>query len=116
MPNKPGAACRKTPGCTGIVRNGRCSRCGSARPSQKAYDQQRGTAAERGYDRRWRAIRQMYLRNHPLCVACLAADRTTAATDVDHIIPRRQGGTDDPANLQSLCHSCHSKKTMSSIT
>jgi 5-methylcytosine-specific restriction protein A len=58
----------------------------------------------------------MHLRNHPLCVHCLAAGITTAAIDVDHIIPKREGGTDHPANLQSLCHSCHSKKTMSTLT
>lgn len=34
-------------------------------------------------------------------------------TDVDHIVPHR-GDPEllyDEANLQSLCHECHSKKT-----
>jgi 5-methylcytosine-specific restriction endonuclease McrA len=30
---------------------------------------------------------------------------------VDHIIPRSQGGTNDPKNLQALCITCHGKKT-----
>jgi len=30
---------------------------------------------------------------------------------VDHIIPRVQGGTNDPSNLQALCITCHMKKT-----
>jgi 5-methylcytosine-specific restriction endonuclease McrA len=33
------------------------------------------------------------------------------ATDVDHIVPRSAGGTDDPANLRSLCGPCHHRAT-----
>jgi len=35
-----------------------------------------------------------------------------AAAEVDHIVPLARGGTHDLANLQPLCKSCHSKKTM----
>ena len=43
----------------------------------------------------------------PLCEEC-----GKPATDVDHIVPRSRGGAPfDPANLQSLCASCHSAKT-----
>jgi 5-methylcytosine-specific restriction endonuclease McrA len=27
--------------------------------------------------------------------------------EVDHIVPRRLGGTDDDENLRTLCHDCH---------
>lgn len=27
--------------------------------------------------------------------------------EVDHIVPVRNGGTDDPSNLRLLCHHCH---------
>jgi 5-methylcytosine-specific restriction protein A len=33
------------------------------------------------------------------------------AAHVDHIVPLEEGGTDDDANLQVLCHACHGKKT-----
>jgi 5-methylcytosine-specific restriction protein A len=33
------------------------------------------------------------------------------ATDVDHVISRAAGGSDDPANLQSLCAHHHHVKT-----
>lgn len=32
--------------------------------------------------------------------------------EVDHILPKSQGGTDDRMNLQGLCRHCHSAKTM----
>jgi 5-methylcytosine-specific restriction endonuclease McrA len=33
-------------------------------------------------------------------------------TEVDHIIARAAGGTDAWENLQNLCTSCHSRKTV----
>ena len=32
------------------------------------------------------------------------------ALEVDHIVPRNQGGTDDLSNLQALCYSCNAMK------
>ena len=32
------------------------------------------------------------------------------ALEVDHIIPRNRGGTDDQSNLQALCYSCNAMK------
>jgi 5-methylcytosine-specific restriction protein A len=48
----------------------------------------------------------MVLREEPMCRSCGGA-----ASQVDHIIPLSRGGTNDRANLQPLCHSCHSRKT-----
>ena len=31
--------------------------------------------------------------------------------DIDHIIPRSLGGSEDDDNLQALCPACHRKKT-----
>lgn len=35
----------------------------------------------------------------------------TPATEVDHITPKAEGGTDDRSNLQGLCTDCHKAKT-----
>jgi diadenosine tetraphosphate (Ap4A) HIT family hydrolase len=32
------------------------------------------------------------------------------ALEVDHIVPRNFGGSDDPTNLQALCYSCNAMK------
>lgn len=43
------------------------------------------------------------------CELCgVSAD--VRALEVDHIVPRNLGGTDDPSNLQALCYSCNSMK------
>lgn len=55
--------------------------------------------------------RAVVLAAAPLCVACSAAGRVTAATEVDHIIPLFLGGDDAWDNLQPLCHDCHVDKT-----
>ena len=34
-----------------------------------------------------------------------------AATDVDHIRPKRLGGSDDMDNLRALCRECHKAVT-----
>ena len=41
----------------------------------------------------------------------LYARALTAATDVHHIVPRRDGGPDEEDNLMALCHACHSRVT-----
>jgi 5-methylcytosine-specific restriction protein A len=111
MPERAPTACRK-PGCPGLVRAGVCSVCGPLRRhAQAAYDAQRGTAAQRGYDARWQRLRLAFLAAHPFCAACAQAGRVEPATDVHHITPRRDRGADAEENLQALCHRCHSRIT-----
>lgn len=59
----------------------------------------------------WKAIRKQQLAAEPLCAHCANERRATLANTVDHITPREQGGSDQPWNLQSLCSSCHNKKS-----
>jgi 5-methylcytosine-specific restriction protein A len=68
----------------------------------------RPNAAQRGYcSERWKRLRVMVLARDPVCVVC----GRNAATDADHIIPKREGGIDALENLQGLCGTCHRRKT-----
>ena len=38
--------------------------------------------------------------------------RVRPATEVDHILPLADGGTDDLGNLQAINRECHARKTV----
>lgn len=62
---------------------------------------------------RWQKLRRYKLSLNPLCEHCLLERRTTPAQHVDHIKAIKQGGCPwDMDNLQSLCASCHTRKTV----
>ena len=46
---------------------------------------------------------------------CKAACGCTVSLTVHHIIPRSEGGCNDPDNLITLCHSCHDEIEETSI-
>jgi len=90
---------------------------------QRARDQQRGSAVERGYDRAWSAFSRAWLAKYPWCgqrldgwlhaehSRCWQRGEQQRATVTDHIVALRDGGTHmDPANSQSLCVACNAAK------
>ena len=59
---------------------------------------------------RWAAIRQKVLRDSGgVCARC----GEDGACEVDHIVSRRLGGSNDHNNLQALCKRCHNLKSSS---
>ena len=73
----------------------------------------RAKTAQRGYDAAWRKVRLVKLAEDPLCEQCKRKGLLKLAEEVDHIIPIADGGERlELNNLQSLCKSCHSRKTM----
>ncbi len=61
------------------------------------------------YGPHWRCIRRWVLLRDFRCRLC----GRVPATEVDHIIPRRSGGSDAMENLMGVDKSCHSSKTAS---
>lgn len=60
----------------------------------------------------WTKIAAKQLRREPQCEFTEGGVRCVeTATDVDHIVPRFEGGSDDKTNLQSLCGWHHDQKT-----
>jgi 5-methylcytosine-specific restriction protein A len=59
----------------------------------------------------WRARRtRILLRDAMRCHECRRAVSGREA-HVDHLIPLEDGGTDDDANLRTMCERCHGRKT-----
>jgi len=92
-----------------VLRGARCTE--HLRALRAEIDSLRPSAAQRGYDATWRAVRLAHLCREPLCRFCAEIGRTTAATEVDHIVALADGGTHAASNLRSACHSCHSRRT-----
>lgn len=62
----------------------------------------------------WHRLRIWQLKREPLCRFCRSKGIITQGNDVDHIQDHK-GDTElffDKNNLQTLCRSCHSKKTI----
>lgn len=115
MASKPQKPCSKH-GCPNLTRAKYCEEHAglAARPvtwdkdKAKEYDKQRGTAASRGYDSKWRTYRTKYLKLNPYCKQC-----GQPATVVDHVIPHKgnKGLFWTSFNHQALCKRCHDVKT-----
>lgn len=79
---------------------------------RKPWTGKRLSANERGYGPQWKRIRKLALeRDKHLCQDCRDKGRIAPADQVDHIIPKAQGGTDDLSNLRSLCREHHDDKS-----
>lgn len=101
MPRHGPTVCA-TPGCPNLTTTR--GHCPDHQPEHGWHHTE--TAHQRGYGRRWRAVRSRVLRREPLCRICGAL-----ATEVDHIVPKHLGGTDDLSNCQPLCSKDHEHKT-----
>lgn len=76
--------------CGRIVNGSTCDPCKRASPYQQPA---------------WRALSHAVVQRDGACVEC-GSTRYLAA---HHVIPRAEGGADHPANLTTLCASCHGR-------
>lgn len=96
-----------------LVRDG-SSRCDAHKhiDTGRFGDPRRGSRHKRGYGTEWDRKRKAVLaRDRGLCQQCKPDRRITVARNVDHKVPKAEGGTDDEDNLWSLCDTCHAEKT-----
>ena len=111
MVKKPLRPCKK-PGCAKLTSEAYC-------PEHKPQKAPRRESAQwhAWYSKPiWRDdLRPAQLMRQPFCCSCLAQGYRTRASVVDHVIPHRGDWRlfVDPDNHQSLCKSCHDRKTAS---
>ena len=109
MPGKPLRPCRH-PGCCELVADGYCE---AHRPKTVERSEE-AKEWHRLYNRSdWPVLRGAQLLREPWCRECARQGIRTRATDVDHIVDHKGDLARflDRDNLESLCHSCHSRKT-----
>lgn len=112
MPYRPKHPC-SYPGCPNLTNDRYCEE--HKKQTDKEYNKyQRDEFSRNFYNTpRWREIRKLKLTTTPFCEECRKNGTIIKATMVDHITPIKQGGNAfDLDNLQSLCWSCHSRKSV----
>jgi 5-methylcytosine-specific restriction endonuclease McrA len=57
----------------------------------------------------WKAARRVVWARDKVCRLCSGPPSKKRRLDVHHVVPRREGGTNDPGNLIGLHHWCHMK-------
>lgn len=109
MAGRPLRPCRY-PGCCELVTEGYCE-AHRPQPVERSAEAQAWHGLYSTDE--WRLLRAEQLLAEPWCRECARQGRRTRATDVDHIVDHKGDLRlfRDRSNLESLCHSCHSRKT-----
>jgi len=105
------------PGHTLVANGSRCLACRRAKDRQR--EQGRPSPTQRGYGTAWTKlaaqIKAAWVAEHGYtCPGFeMPAHPVTPgpyALTVDHVVPKSQGGSDDPTNLAVLCKPCQGRK------
>lgn len=85
-----------------------CGWCGVALTGRRTAWCSERCSSQFGRIWSWGAV-SSYVRHRDgfSCRRCHCDRKATGRGQVDHILPVKDGGTDDPENLRLLCHSCH---------
>ena len=106
----PTAAPKPCTQCGVLVTTGG-SRCAQHQVQAWESTRRKGTRHERGYGSAWDRTRERILQRDVLCQPCLRHGDVHEGREVDHILPRAMGGSDDDSNLQAICRQVHRAKT-----
>lgn len=112
MPHKPKHPC-SYPGCPNLTNERFCE--SHKKKTDSDYNKyERDSFSKTFYNTpRWRETKKRKLTISPFCEECRKNGTIVKATMVDHITPIKQGGDAFALdNLQSLCWSCHSRKSV----
>lgn len=115
LPNKPKRPCRQK-NCPRLTdrESGYCEE--HEKTASSNYNRFiRRPETKKFYNYQWRKLRERFLSINPLCEMCKRQGRYTTATEVHHIKPLIEGGTNDFVNLMPLCKSCHSRITIGAL-
>jgi 5-methylcytosine-specific restriction protein A len=66
-------------------------------------------AGDNGYGSAWERIRRVVLEEQPICAVC----GIRPSEEVDHIIAKSLGGSDDRGNLRGICTLDHRQRSAS---
>lgn len=107
MPYKPMHPC-SYPGCPNLTYGRYCDV--HKQEENKRYETyDRDGITKKYYGHAWEKVRKRYVKTHPICEMCFKEGIISPVEHVHHIVPLKEGGTNDESNLMSLCKSCHSK-------
>jgi 5-methylcytosine-specific restriction endonuclease McrA len=79
-----------------------CPQCTTPPRKHKSKNTRRAGA----YDYQWQKVRAEAIRLQPYCLFCGTAQDLTG----DHIVPRKEGGTNTLDNVRVLCRSCNTRR------
>lgn len=85
---------------------------GEVAKQRRPWQHDRASRQDRDYGAAWeRARKRVMQRDNGLCQPCKRAGLVVGGNEVDHIVPKFEGGTGDDDNLQTICRTCHAAKT-----
>lgn len=115
MAMKPRRPCRH-PGCSVLVEDGYCERHRPKRVGDRSAEAESWRWMYKT-DEWLLELRPNQLLDEPFCRECAKRGDRVRATDVDHIVDHKGDWKifANPDNLESLCHSCHSRKTAKAL-
>ena len=105
------------PGCPNLVVRGYCADCAPRFSSRAVAEQNRPSAAKRGYGRRWAAYSRTFLRNNPLCVGYprgYHGEHFVTSEVTGHVVAAAKAPELfwEPTNHVPLCQDCNKRQAI----
>jgi 5-methylcytosine-specific restriction endonuclease McrA len=83
-----------------------CALCQGLYAGRQRKHPSKNTRVKGAYDYQWQKVRAEAIRLQPYCSFCGTGNDLTG----DHIVPLKEGGTNDIDNVRVLCRSCNTRR------